>query len=112
MPSTPSAVGASKDRDDLHKTLALEVQERYLKQTRDYFDVGDATRLDVLRAEAALASTRPDLLQARNAQVEAFAQWATLDAASKKATVEAADAGCRSATDAIRQSAAAMECKL
>lgn len=45
---------------------SLEVQQRYLKQTSDYFDLGDATRLDVLRAEAALAATRPDLLQARH----------------------------------------------
>ena len=45
---------------------ALEVQERYLRQTRDYFELGDATRLDVLRAEAALAATRPDLLQANH----------------------------------------------
>lgn len=50
---------------------SLEVQERYLKQTTDYFDLGDATRLDVLRAEAALASTRPDLLQARHDLVQA-----------------------------------------
>lgn len=49
----------------------IEVQERYLQQTSDYFEVGDATRLDVLRAEAALAATRPALIQARHALTQA-----------------------------------------
>ncbi len=45
---------------------AIETQQRYLKQTRDFFDVGDGTRLEVLRAESQLARTRPDLLAAEN----------------------------------------------
>ncbi len=50
---------------------SLETQRRYLRQTRDYFEVGDATRLDVLRAESQLASTEPDLVQARNERDQA-----------------------------------------
>ncbi len=49
---------------------AIETQQRYLKQTRDFFDVGDGTRLEVLRAESQLARTRPDLLAADNELVQ------------------------------------------
>lgn len=49
---------------------SLETQKRYLQQTRDYYDVGDATRLDVLRAESQLAATEPGLLQAKNLLVQ------------------------------------------
>lgn len=49
---------------------ALETQQRYLKQTQDFFDVGDGTRLDVLRAESQLAGTRPELISARNELVQ------------------------------------------
>jgi outer membrane protein TolC len=45
---------------------AIETQQRYLKQTRDFFEVGDGTRLQVLRAESQLARTQPDLLAAEN----------------------------------------------
>jgi hypothetical protein len=50
--------------------------------------------------------------QSRDAQAEAFKQWGSLDEASKKATIEAAATGCKSATDAIKQSATAMGCTL
>ncbi|MBN2289425.1 MAG: TolC family protein [Candidatus Glassbacteria bacterium] len=50
---------------------SIEVQQRYLKQTRDYLEVGDATRLDLLRAESQLAATEPGLLQARHNLVQA-----------------------------------------
>jgi outer membrane protein len=50
---------------------SLEVRRRYLKQTQDFFDVGDATRLDMLRAEAALAASEPGLLEARHSLVQA-----------------------------------------
>jgi len=50
---------------------SIEVQTRYLKQTRDFMEVGDATRLDLLRAETQLATTEPGLLQARHNLVEA-----------------------------------------
>ena len=50
---------------------SIEVQQRYLKQTRDYMEVGDATRLDLLRAETQLAITEPGLLQARHNMVQA-----------------------------------------
>ena len=50
---------------------SIEVQQRYLKQTRDYMEVGDATRLDLLRAETQLAVTEPGLLQARHNLVQA-----------------------------------------
>ena len=50
--------------------------------------------------------------QSRDAQAEAFKQWGTLDEASKKATIEAAATGCKSATDAIKQSATSMGCTL
>ncbi len=45
---------------------AIKTQRRYLKQTRDFFEVGDGTKLEVLRAESQLARTRPDLLTAEN----------------------------------------------
>ncbi len=45
---------------------SIQVQKRYLQQTKDFIEVGDATRLDLLRAESQLAATRPDLLQARH----------------------------------------------
>ena len=50
---------------------AIESQRRYLKQTRDYFEVGDGTRLDILRAESQLATTEPDLFQAKHALAQA-----------------------------------------
>ncbi|KAB2908068.1 MAG: glutaconyl-CoA decarboxylase subunit gamma [Kofleriaceae bacterium] len=50
--------------------------------------------------------------QSRDAQAQAFQQWATLDEASKKAAVEAAATGCKSATDALKQSATSMGCTL
>jgi hypothetical protein len=50
--------------------------------------------------------------QSREAQAEAFQQWATLDDASFQATVEAAASGCKAANDAVRQSARSMGCKL
>ncbi|MEA2063066.1 MAG: TolC family protein [Gemmatimonadota bacterium] len=50
---------------------SIEVQRRYLKQTRDFIEVGDATRLDLLRAESQLAATKPELLQARHNVVQA-----------------------------------------
>jgi uncharacterized lipoprotein NlpE involved in copper resistance len=50
--------------------------------------------------------------QSRDAQAEAFKSWGTLDEASKKATIEAAATGCKSATDAIKQSATSMGCTL
>ena len=50
---------------------SIEVQQRYLKQTRDFMEVGDATRLDLLRAETQLATTEPGLLQARHNLVQA-----------------------------------------
>ena len=53
---------------------AIETQERYLQQTKDFFEVGDATRLDILRAESRLASTKPDLLEAENTLTQAGKQ--------------------------------------
>lgn len=50
--------------------------------------------------------------QSRDAQAEAFKQWASLDEATKKAAVEAAATGCKSATDALKQSATSMGCTL
>jgi hypothetical protein len=50
--------------------------------------------------------------QARDAQVSAFKQWAALDETSKKAAQNAAASGCKSATDAVKQSASAMGCTL
>lgn len=50
--------------------------------------------------------------QSRDAQADAFKQWGSLDEASKKATIEAAATGCKSATDAIKQSATSMGCTL
>lgn len=52
------------------------------------------------------------MVQSRNAQVEAFIQWSKLDKKSRKATIAAAEAGCNAATDALRQSATSMGCKL
>lgn len=50
---------------------AIETQKRYLKQIRDFFEVGDGTRLDILRAESQLATTEPDLFQANHALAQA-----------------------------------------
>ena len=50
--------------------------------------------------------------QSRDAQADAFKQWGSLDEASRKATIEAAATGCKSATDAIKQSATSMGCTL
>ncbi|HUU27800.1 MAG TPA: TolC family protein [archaeon] len=50
---------------------SIETQKRYLRQTRDFFELGDATRLDVLRAEAQLAATEPGLLEANNSLIQA-----------------------------------------
>jgi hypothetical protein len=50
--------------------------------------------------------------QSRDAQAEAFKQWGSLDEASKKTAVEAAATGCKSATDALKQSATSMGCTL
>ncbi len=50
---------------------AIETQKRYLKQIRDFFEVGDGTRLDILRAESQLAVTEPDLFQAKHALAQA-----------------------------------------
>ncbi len=53
---------------------AIKTQQRYLKQTRDFFEVGDGTRLAVLRAESQLARTQPDLLAAENQLVQSRKQ--------------------------------------
>jgi hypothetical protein len=50
--------------------------------------------------------------QSRDAQAEAFKQWGSLDEASKKAAIDAAATGCKSATDALKQSATSMGCTL
>lgn len=50
--------------------------------------------------------------QSRDAQAESFKSWATLDEASKKATVEAAATGCKSATESLKTSATSMGCTL
>jgi hypothetical protein len=50
--------------------------------------------------------------QSRDAQADAFKQWGALDEASRKATIEAAATGCKSATDALKQSATSMGCTL
>ena len=50
---------------------ALETQKRYLQQTRDFLEVGDGTRLDILRAQSQLATTEPELLMARHSLVQA-----------------------------------------
>lgn len=50
--------------------------------------------------------------QARDAQADAFKQWANLDETAKKAAREAAAGGCKSATDALKESASAMGCTL
>ncbi|HUQ07415.1 MAG TPA: hypothetical protein VM261_33210, partial [Kofleriaceae bacterium] len=52
------------------------------------------------------------MIQSRNAQVEAFAEWGALDAASKKAALDAAETGCKAAADGIRQAAASMACPI
>jgi len=40
--------------------------ERQLKQVQDRFELGDATKLDLLRARVALANVRPEILAADN----------------------------------------------
>jgi outer membrane protein TolC len=42
-------------------------RERQLQQVRDRFEIGEATRLDRLQAEVALANLRPEVLTAGNA---------------------------------------------
>jgi HAE1 family hydrophobic/amphiphilic exporter-1 len=44
-----------------------KARERQLQQVQDRYDVEDATRLDVLRSQVALANLRPELLAAANA---------------------------------------------
>lgn len=43
-----------------------EARQRQLQQVEDRFELGDATRLDVLRANVALANLRPEILAAEN----------------------------------------------
>lgn len=52
------------------------------------------------------------MIQSRNAQLDAFAEWATLDKKSRKAAVDAAEPGCKAANDALRQAATSMGCAL
>ena len=40
--------------------------ERQLKQVRDRFEFGDATKLDLLRSQVSLANIRPEILAAEN----------------------------------------------
>lgn len=68
--------------------------------------------LVVARCRQQLGPALDAMLQARNAQVEAFAQWSSLDKASRKAAIEAAETGCKAANDALRQSATSMGCTL
>ncbi|MCD6361175.1 MAG: TolC family protein [Armatimonadetes bacterium] len=75
---------------------SLETQKRYLQQTKDFFEIGDATRLDILRAEARLASTKPELLKANNTLVQAkkrlnFLLGRPLDAEISTLPVEGAE---------------------
>jgi outer membrane protein len=50
------------------RVLAAEraARERQLRQVRDRFEIGEATRLDRLQAEVALANLRPEVLTAEN----------------------------------------------
>jgi hypothetical protein len=66
----------------------------------------------VVKCKKQLGPAYDAMVQSRNAQLEAFAQWKTLDKKSRKATIEAAETGCNAATDAIRQSAISMGCAL
>lgn len=50
--------------------------------------------------------------QSRDELAASFAEWATLDAVTRQAAIDAAETGCLSATDALRQSAVAMGCPL
>lgn len=52
------------------------------------------------------------VVQSRNAQLDAFAAWNQLDAASRKATIQAAASGCKAAAEALRTSARSMGCPL
>jgi len=72
---------------------SMEVQQRYLNQTKDFIEVGDATQLDLLRARSQLAATKPDLLRARHDVVLAkkglnFLLGRELDTAFLVASVE------------------------
>jgi HAE1 family hydrophobic/amphiphilic exporter-1 len=92
---------------------ALETQQRYLKQTRDFFEVGDGTRLDVLRAESQLAQTEPELLTAKNALVQArkrlnFLLGRELDTELNTVEVEFDENTPIPALDSVKTAAAAM----
>jgi len=66
----------------------------------------------VVKCKEKMGPALDAMKQSRDAQAESFKSWGTLDEASKKATIEAAATGCKSATDALKQSATAMGCTL
>jgi len=75
---------------------AIESRKQYLKQTKDFFEAGDRTRLDVLRAESRLATTEPNLFQAKHAPAQAkknlnFLPGRSLDQPVSTLPVEAVD---------------------
>lgn len=75
----------------------------------EYLSTFDAI---VVKCRDKLGPALEALLQSRAAQGAAFAEWAQLDEASRRAALDAAKAGCSAATDALRQSAGAMGCAL
>jgi hypothetical protein len=66
----------------------------------------------MVRCKDELGTTYDQMIDSWNMQVDAFAEWSTLDAEQLKYTVEAAEAGCRSANDGVRQAAASMGCQV
>lgn len=75
----------------------------------EYLAVFDQIIVD---CEKELGPAFDAMKQSADAQREAFATWETLTPEERAATVEAAAVGCKAATDAIKQSAASLNCTL
>ena len=100
-PASGSAAASGTDTAAAASTGSPECDE-YLKAFDDV----------VAKCKDKLGPALDAMKQSRDAQAEAFKSWGTLDEASKKATIEAAATGCKSATDALKQSATSMGCTL
>ncbi len=100
-PASGSAAASGTDTAAAASTGSPECDE-YLKTFDDV----------VNKCKDKLGPALDAMKQSRDAQADAFKQWGSLDEASKKATIEAAATGCKSATDAIKQSATSMGCTL
>ncbi len=59
-----------------------------------------------------MASMRDTYAQAAEQMMDGFSQWASLDAASRRQLAASAGPSCKQGADAMRQAAAAMNCKL